>query len=240
MVLSLSGSKGKTIKSLPRLERPRERAIHYGINTLKVTELLAIIIGEGTSEYNALLIAEKLLEEHVSLTNLYRLTNPREIKTHGIGSAKALRLLACFELNKRLLFFEGKRDGIEYDEASIILNYRHKIGHLQKETLYLLALNRRNMVISEKQLYLGSDTGFSLDLKEVVRELLLANAERYVLIHNHPSGDVKPSRNDIETTYELAKMSAKFGVYLYDHLIISAHDAFSLRNMIDDFEFPKS
>lgn len=229
MVLNLNGNK-KTIKSLPLLDRPRERALYYGINTLSESELLAIIIGEGTSERNALHIAEDLLAEHVSLTNLYRLTSPREIKTHGIGSAKALRLLACFELNKRLLSLEGKGDGIKYEQARVITNYRHKIGHLKKETLYLLSLNRRNMIINEKQLYVGSDSGFKVDAKEVVRELLLTNAERYVLIHNHPSGDVKPSEADIETTYALAKMSAKFGVYLYDHLIIGAHDAFSIRD----------
>ena len=93
-------------------------------------------------------------------------------------------------------------------------------------------------IISEKQLYVGSDSGFKLDAKEVVRQLLLTNAERYVLIHNHPSGDVSPSEADIETTYVLAQMSAKFGVYLHDHLIIGAHKAFSIRNSVDDILLP--
>ncbi len=226
----MNGSKARTIKDLPTLSRPREKALHYGINTLTEIELLAIIIGEGTNGRNALEIAEILHKEHVSLINMYRLTNVNSLKVHGIGKAKALRLLAVFELNKRLLYMEAKKDTFMYKEDEIIATYQQRIGHLTKETLYLITLNRRNMIISEKQLYLGSELGFSIDAKEIIRELLLANADQYVLIHNHPSGDVAPSDHDLETTYKLAEMSAKFGVYLFDHLIISAADFFSLRH----------
>jgi DNA repair protein RadC len=227
--LSLNGN--KTIKNLPHLKRPREKALYYGIGSLSDVELLALLIGKGTSKDNALSLARKLLHKHISLHNLYRINDPKLLFMPGIGEVKALKILAAFELNKRLLFLEGTHDRPIYNEMEIVRTFQNRIGRLHKETLYLLALTKRNYIISEKQLYLGTEAGFNLDPKEVVRELLIANADRYILIHNHPSGHVEPSGDDLTTTIELAKISAQFGVTLYDHLIIGANAYFSLRKL---------
>lgn len=223
-------SGNRKIKDLPLRQRPREKALYYGIGSLSEVELLALLIGKGTSKDSALSLASKLLERHVSIQNLYRVTDHKLLMMPGIGEIKALTIQAIFELNKRLIFMEDAKKDNVYDQTKVVASYQNKIGRLQKETLYLLALNKRNMIISEKQLYLGNENGFLLDTKEVIRELLLSNAERYILIHNHPSGHVEPSVNDIETTSKLATISAKFGVSLYDHLIIGANSFFSLRN----------
>jgi len=224
----LSGS--RKIKDLPPLERPREKALYYGINTLTEEELLALVIAQGTRGENALYLARKLLERHYSLENIYKVNDPRLLMVPGIGKAKALQIMAISELNRRIVTYEGDRNHLKYDENRLITYYQRRIGRLQKEMLYLIALDRRNMIISEKQLYIGNEKGFILDTKEVVRELLIMNAERYILVHNHPSGHVEPSKNDLETTEQLAKVSAQFGVYLYDHIIIGLNSHFSLRN----------
>lgn len=224
----MSGS--RKIKDLPILERPREKALYYGINTLTDVELLALIISKGTRGENAMMLARKLLDRHYSLANIYKVSDPRLLMVPGIGKAKALQLVAMSELNRRLVMHEADDDPLKYDENRIISTYQNRIGRLQKETLYLLMLDKRNMIISEKQLYIGNENGFVIDAKEVVRELLISNADRYILIHNHPSGHVEPSANDLKTTDQLAKISARFGVYLYDHIIIGANSHFSLRN----------
>lgn len=219
----------KNIKDLPHLKRPREKALFYGIGSLSNVELLALLIGKGTSSDNALTLASKLLDKHISLQNMYRIDDPALLMMPGIGKVKALQILAAFELNKRLLFLEGSHERPIYNESDVVRTFQKRIGRLQQETLYVLALNKRNYIISEKQLYLGTREGFTVDPKEIVRELLIAKADRYVLIHNHPSGDVEPSRNDLQTTLALANTSAQFGVTLYDHLIIGANDYFSIR-----------
>lgn len=224
----MSGS--NKIKDLPLLARPREKALYYGINTLSEPELLALIIGQGKKGESALYLAQKLLDRHFSLANIYKISDPELLIMPGIGKAKALKILAVSELNRRLVSYEGNVNHLKYDETRLVYNYQKKIGRLQKETLFLVGLSRRNMIISEKQLYIGNEKGFMLDVKEVIRELLIMNAERYVLIHNHPSGIVKPSQNDLNTTEQLAKESAKFGVYLYDHIIIGVNSHYSLRS----------
>lgn len=223
----MSGS--RKIKDLPYLQRPREKALHYGIETLSEIELLALLIGKGTEEKNAVEVAQALLDRHISLTNLYRIKDPRLLMVNGIGKVKALTILAVFELNKRVLYLEDNSESLRYDELKVVRAYQKKIGRLQKETLYLLSLSRRNVILSEKQLYIGSERGFTIDTKEVMRELLLSHADRYVLIHNHPSGYVEPSHHDLETTRLMASYSEKFGVELYDHLIIAANTHYSIK-----------
>lgn len=217
------------MKDLPYLQRPREKALHYGIETLSEVELLALLIGKGTHDQNAVELARCLLDRHITLANLFRITDPRLLMINGIGKVKALTILAVFELNKRVLYVEDSAEELRYDELKVVRTYQKKIGRLQKETLYLLSLSRRNVILSEKQLYIGNEKGFILDAKEVMRELLLSHADRYVLIHNHPSGYVEPSQHDLETTRLMASYSAKFGVELYDHLIISANSHYSIK-----------
>lgn len=225
--LSLSGN--NKIKDLPLLHRPREKALYYGINALSEVELLAILIGEGTSGASALTLASRLLDEHLSLTNLYRIKDHLKLKIPGIGVVKGLRLIACFELTKRLGIAREERDVFLYNAEEITKLYQNKIGRLNKETLYLIALNKRLHIISEKQIYLGHERGFIIDSKEIIRELVISGAEYYVLIHNHPSGIVSPSENDIKTTTELAKLSRNLGIELYDHIIVTHLEYFSIR-----------
>ncbi len=217
------------IKDLPLLNRPREKALYYGIDSLSEVELLAILIGEGTRTASALSLAGQLLEEHLSLTNLYRIKDHLKLKIPGIGVAKGLRLLACFELTKRLGVARDNAKVFVYNQAEIISVYQNKIGRLNKETLYLISLNKRRHIISEKQIYVGHERGFILDTKEIVRELIISGADYYVLIHNHPSGIVKPSENDLVTTSELARLSRNVGIELFDHIIVTHESHFSIR-----------
>lgn len=211
------------------MHQPREKALYYGISSLSEVELLALIIGGGTSGASALALAGQLLEEHLTLTNLYRIKDHLKLKIRGIGVAKGLALIACFELTKRLGVMRDKARVFLYNQAEIVALYQNKIGRLNKETLYLIALNKRRHIISERQIYLGHERGFIIDTKEIIRELVVSSADYYVLIHNHPSGIVTPSKNDLETTSELAQLSENVGILLYDHIIVTHEEYFSIR-----------
>lgn len=227
MVLSLNGN--KRIKDTPFLERPREKAQYYGISTLNDAEVLAIIIGQGRKHENALVLASHLLTRHQNLKTMLRFSDPKQFMVRGIGRVKALQLLAAFELNRRIQS-RGSKEERGYEKDEVIGLYQRKIGHLKQETLYLVLINKQNLIIGERQLYVGKDDGFSLDSRDIIRELILSDAYRYVLIHNHPSGNVLPSRDDEITTQKLCKITESFGYLLYDHLIVSVDDYYSFRD----------
>lgn len=214
------------------LYRPREKALYHGIGSLNEVELLALIIEQGTKDANALTLAKTLLERFINLANLYRIKDPRLLMIKGIGKAKALKLLAVFELNKRLVYTESEMDSFQYNQDKIIRNYQVRIGRLPKEHMYLIALNKRKTMIFEKRLYIGNERGLELDTKEIIRELLLVNAVYFVLIHNHPSGSTLPSKSDIIATETLLLAARKFNLTLLDHIIVSPNDYMSLRDFL--------
>ena len=138
--LSLNGN--KTIKNLPHLKRPREKALYYGIGSLSDVELLALLIGKGTSKDNAISLARKLLHKHISLHNLYRINDPKLLFMPGIGEVKALKILAAFELNKRLLFLEGTHDRPIYNEMEIVRTFQNQlVVYIKKHSTYSRSLS---------------------------------------------------------------------------------------------------
>ena len=225
MAISLSGS--KRIKDLPLLNRPREKALRYGINALSDEEILAILISSGIKNYNALTIAKNLLKEHQGLYNLSRINEPKKLKTKGLSDTRSLMLIAAFTLASRIEK-DAKNKPLRINASSDILSlYQHELSKAEKEHLYLLMLNQKREIIKEEVLYLGTSEGFEIDLKEIVRRVLIYNAVNVILVHNHPSGNVVPSTSDIEATIELNKALIKHDITLLDHVIIGAFRYFS-------------
>lgn len=229
----MNGSKVR-ISDLQPLARPREKAKYYGINTLTDTELIALLLGSGTHEHNVLLVAQNLLNKFVNLDNISRIKDASLLYAPGIKAAKATTLLAAFELTRRINKHSYKKQEIVFSVGVIADKYQHELGRFDKEKLVLIHLNKQHKIIMEEVLYVGHARGFLLDAKEIVRRLLITDATAFVLLHNHPSDDARPSEHDLVTTHKLQQVAAQFSLKLADHIIVtkSAYFSFKEQNLL--------
>lgn len=212
------------IKNLPPLERPREKARYYGIDKLSNCELLALVIGSGSKDNNALMIANNLLVKANGIKNLLELNLAELLTVTGIKEATAFRFLAFSELLKRRGFNDIEKTYIH--SKDIAKRYRYLIGNEHQESLYLIGVNRDSHIILEKELYRG--TKFNLVSSE---DEIIAMCEKYrlpffVLIHNHPSQTVNPSQMDIVSTNHLFVRAKEKNIVLLDHIIVSGKEEY--------------
>ena len=191
------------ISDLPFEQKPREKAIFYGIDTLSDGELLAILIGSGTKGKSALEIGNELLFEY---QNLYLLSkeNFSNLKKHkGISLANSLRLEACFEIAKRI----NKNEKIFLKQLSSPEDVFKLYSYLSKENTekaVLVLLNKKRCIIKEKIIDGKYTSSVTITAKEIINEVLMSNAYYLVLIHNHPNEECDPSEDDnIATEYLL-------------------------------------
>ena len=210
----------------PRFERPREKAIYNGIETLSNQELIAVILRTGNKEMSVLNLASLLLEviggfQALKDVDYYQLT-----KIKGIKQAKAIELMASIELAKRMQKENTKRfvikepqDGYEY--------IKHKLMFEKQEKVILLCLNSRLEIIQEKLLFIGSGDASMLETKEVFQYTLRCGANRIILIHNHPSGNPAPSVEDELITQKIKEMADCLEIEFIDHLIVGKHCFYS-------------
>ncbi|MCQ2794598.1 MAG: hypothetical protein MJ214_00060 [Bacilli bacterium] len=207
------------LKDLPELERPREKARHFGINKLNNVELLALIIGSGTKDMNVLMVATNLLRYAHSIDALLDFSYQDFLKITGIKEATAFRFLAIGELLKR----RGLSDKtINYtDSKSVATRYRYIIGNNKNESMYLLAIDEKGNLIYEKELYVGTKQAFVSSEEEIIDELKRERARFFILVHNHPSNQVTPSEEDLISTNHLKVRAKRNNLLLIDHIIVS-------------------
>lgn len=219
------------VRDLPAEERPREKLIQRGAASLSDTELLAILLRTGTSAVSVLHLAEEVLAKYqdkglVSIMNI----SPQEIATvHGVGLAKAATIVAAVELGRRLSTkaaqklekIEGPEDVARY--ASPLLRYE------QKEHFLVMLLDVRNRVLAMPTVSIGSLTASVAHPREIFREAIRYSAANLILIHNHPSGDPTPSREDIQITKQMMKAGEIMGIPVLDHVIIAGDGFLSLK-----------
>lgn len=218
------------ISDLPPLERPREKALHYGISSLSNHELLALLIGSGYIDYSASDVAYQMLSESGGLINLSNKTIHDFLKIKGIGEGKAIRIMSCFELAKRITRNSPLEEKSVNSTQTAFLKYRFMFSHLQKEHVYLVILDKKYRVIHEASLYLGTSSEVNCSAIEIAQEVIIHSGTYFYLIHNHPSGNLSPSEEDISFTTELINTSKKLNLVLLDHLIISERGYFSFKN----------
>ena len=216
---------GIKIKDIPVLYRPREKAIYHGINTLNDYELLAILIGSGIKDCSAIEIAINLLKTYFSLNNLATIDYQELIKFRGLSKATALRLVVAFDLAKRLL---QKEKCFKYFCAEELAKHYQYLNNEQSEILLLLILNQNNEIIKEKVLARGTKDAVLINQQQIIKEILLAEAKRFIIIHNHLV-KAYPSEDDIVVTSALKNIAKKFNMTMIDHLIISPHSYYSFK-----------
>ncbi len=213
------------ISLIPPLLRPREKAQRYGITTLSDTELLAIIISSGTKNHSALEISETLLNEG-GLTKLGEFEMEDFMRFCGISSVTAIKLSAVYEIARRYNYRLLEADS-SCDIPSLISKYQRLFTGEKQEHLVVITFNRGGGVIRETDLYRGTVEDVSASPREVLSEVLKRNAAKFMLIHNHPSGDLTPSHADIHFTELIIEQASRLNLHLVDHVIVSDSDYFS-------------
>lgn len=217
------------ISDIPKNQRPREKAVRYGFDTLSDAETLAIIISSGTREASAIDLANEILSNFGGLYNT--ITKPYEefLKFKGIKQATATKLSAVFEIAKR--YNSLRITNIENDEnvdaENLFRKYVNSLAKFDHEVFIIIVLNKRKKIVFERTLFEGSEMEVSFSTRDVVKTVLSHNGYYFYVIHNHPSGDVLPSKQDIYLTSSLMKVCSSVGICLLDHLIIGKNRYYS-------------
>ena len=215
------------IKDIPKSDRPREKLIKHSAQFLSNSELLAILIGSGYKGKNVIQLAKDILSKYQS-KNLPKLAYQELISQKGIGKAAACRILAAFELATRLLLDQD-------DEAVIIktpddvYQFLKEIGKYKKEHFIGLYLNARNQLIHQETVSIGGLSANITHPREVFEPAIKYHAASVIVVHNHPSGNLQPSEEDLEITKRLVKSGKLLGIEIVDHLIIAGKKFFSLK-----------
>lgn len=218
---------GTLIADLPMDERPRERMLKHGVETLSDTELVAILIGSGVRGKSAIVLARELLAG--GLQGLARRDWGCAQPARGIGAAKATRLAAAFEIGRRLSsIVEGTRDPVR-DPESIARPLIARYSHYVQERLGAILLDSKNRIIREREVYVGTLNSTTVSTRDVVRYALDDHAAAIILFHNHPSGDPSPSAEDLLFTKKMNEAAKLMGVELVDHLILGLNRFVSLK-----------
>src|SRR5690606_5907168 len=210
------------IKDWPEDERPRERLLRLGVAALSDAELLAILLGTGTKDTSAIELAYKIL--HLASGNLFELGKLNMnllMDIPGIGQAKAMTLLAAFELGKRRQYTDALDKpiiGHSRAAADIIIPL---IGDLPYEAFCVLYINQGNRVIQHELISKGGITGTVADTRIILQQALMCHATQLIVGHNHPSGNIQPSVADRRLTEKLKNAASYMDITLLDHLIVS-------------------
>lgn len=211
-----------TIKEWPEDERPRERLISYGPENLTDAELLAIILrtGDAYTRTTALDHARLLLSMFKDFRRLGETTYSELCRVKGIGPAKAAQIMACMEIARR--FASQKiREGEQFTSSKDVFNHFHETLRSKRKELFIaLLLNGKNRKIREVVVSEGSLNSSIVHPREVFNPAVKESAASIILVHNHPSGDPTPSREDMEITKRLREVGEMLGIKILDHLII--------------------
>ncbi len=222
------------IRSVPLDDRPIEILISLGPSYLSNSELLAILIRTGTKEYNAIEVSINLLNNIGSLSNLKDININTLIKVKGIGYNKASTILAALELFKRV-YLGSVKTRVKLSDALSIYNYtKYLFNSIMQEEFYCLYFNNKQELISIKLLFKGTINRTEVHPREIFKEAFLESASRIVCMHNHPSGSIKPSSEDILFTNNIVLIGKTCGIPVVDHIIVGDNSFFSFyeENMI--------
>lgn len=217
------------IMDLPENERPREKLLKYGAETLSNGELIAIILRTGSSSEDILNLSNRVLKETGGLNGLLASDAHEFLSLKGIGAAKAAQLMALAEISKRFRTF---RSGEEYkitqpkDAAELLME---DMRYLKQEHLKVIMLNTKNTVITIKSVSVGSLNSSIVHPREVFCEAIKKSSASIIISHNHPSGDPSPSSEDISLTQRIKESGKLLGIELLDHIIIGNGNYVSLK-----------
>lgn len=229
--------KNMTVKELPDTERPYEKCLMYGADALTDAELISVIIRTGSRGERCVDLAHRILNAGPNgLLNLLQLDIKQLTAIRGIGNVKAVQLKCIGELAKRIAGTERRQQVVLQSPESIASYYMERMRHETKEILMLAMFDSKSMLIGEKVITVGTSNAALISARDIYRTALQEQAVYIVILHNHPSGNPEPSREDIQVTRKIQKSGELLDILLMDHIIIGDHRYFSFREQDILFE----
>lgn len=212
-------------------DRPREKMMQQGAESLSDAELLSILLRSGTERENVFVLSQRILSDcKGSLIQLSRMQLTDLLRYEGVGKSKALTVLAALELGKRRRVSEvmeqkhiaNSKDAYEY--------IQDRLSDLDHEEFWIISLNNKHSVLEKFRVSMGGITSTIVDSKLLFKQLLAKGAVAFILCHNHPSDYLQPSAEDVQLTKTLLKASDFLGIRMLDHLIVGSHCYFSFKD----------
>lgn len=219
-----------TIKNMPESERPREKLLKYGVATLSNAELLAIILSTGTKEMSAIDLANHIIcSSKEGLRHLTNCTIEELSQIKGVGLAKSSQIIASIELGKRIAL-TSKANNYKIKSPNDVSNLlMEEMRYLEKEYFNIVLLNTKNEVIAVENISIGSINASIVHPREVFIRAIKRTSSSIILVHNHPSGNPQPSKEDINITKRLVEAGKLIGIEVLDHIIIGDNVYISLK-----------
>jgi DNA repair protein RadC len=214
----------KTISQLQPIDKPREKLSNKGAGALKNYELLAIMLGSGTKDKDVLKLSREiaaLLDQEFETITLEKLT-----AIHGLGTAKAAQILSAIELSRRYLIKQQRKITSAEDIYTELLEYRDK----KQEYFITITLDGANHIIEKRVVFIGTLNRSLIHPREIFADAVTDRAASIIIAHNHPSGILKPSQEDIAVTKRIQKGAELLGIELLDHVIFTKNGYMSLRD----------
>ncbi len=212
------------IKDLQKIDLPREKLAKYGPGKLKDYELLALLLGSGIKGLNVLELSKKILVT-IKKIGIKKIALQDMLKIKGLGKAKASQVFAVLELGKRL----NTERKMEILSASDVWNFCSDIRGMQREHFVVFYLDTQNCLIERQTISIGTLNSSLVHPREVFEPALLFHAANIIIAHNHPSGELEPSSEDIEVTKRLVQAGKIIGIDILDHIILAKNSYFSFR-----------
>ncbi|MDY0010506.1 MAG: DNA repair protein RadC [Candidatus Izemoplasmatales bacterium] len=217
------------IKDMPKLERPRERLLYNGAESLSSYELIAILLRVGSQGESVIELAKSLVNSFVDLSELGNMTVEELSAYKGIGKTKAITILAAVELGKRVLSPQKEKIQIS-SPANVYEMLKNELSLLKQEVLVVLFLDIKSCLITKKTIFIGSLNQSLVHPREVFMHAIKHASSRIIIVHNHPSGDPTPSAQDVAVTKAFQEAGNLLGVKVMDHIIIGSNSYRSILN----------
>ena len=215
-------------KSIPVTEKPRERLLNYGEENLSSEELIAIILKTGSKKYSVKEVSMKLLETISDITKLKDIGLSSLMKIDGIGKVKAIELKAAIELGRRVYYTDNDITKVKLNSSFLVYDYFvNMLCDKKQEYFYCVYLDTKGNYLGKKCLFIGTINNSVIHPREIFKEAYLLSANGIICVHNHPSGDSMPSREDIMVTNNLKELGIIHGIKIIDHIIIGNNNYYS-------------
>ena len=221
-----------TIQDMTLEERPREKMILNGAGSLTDAELLAILIRTGTKQFNAIQLGKAIIEKADNIRYLQNITIEELESINGIGKTKAVQIKAALELGNRIASYKPAKYKIK-NPWDIYKYYMESLRYQYKEIFKVVLLNTKNEIITDVDISMGTLKSSLVHPREVFREAIIRSSNKIILLHNHPSGNAEPSKEDKSVTNRLKECGELIGIEVIDHIIIGDGIYFSFKeNML--------
>ena len=218
------------VSDIPLNERPVEKLLQFGVESLSNEELLAILLRTGTKGENVIALSKRLLIELDGLDGLLNVSFEEASKIKGIKKVKACQIIAMMELFNRFKTLKSQKENLKIsspkDVSTLLIN---EMSNFKQEVFKLILLNTKNIIIGTKDVFKGTLNSSIVHPREVFKEAVQRGSANIIVCHNHPSGDPNPSKEDIDITLRLKECGNIMGIGLLDHIIIGNNKYVSLK-----------